>query len=305
MRLQNSSHLHTIFHSFAMKASILSFFLILFALHCGGNSTTGASNTATTAALLQESGSEGCTVSGINNQIRAGYTLIETTSKGVNFRLVQDTYYSVMQIKGAMIGTTIQFNKEIKPTVYQSSSCPLNLDTDVLTKNGSEYTLTQSLNRTQISFNKASSYLLYFYMKEVPLDFGLTVSSAGTPVQIAGDSLSGLFGTGSTSASGTSSSANTFQFACNNATVGACANYFLSSTGTTAITTCSLGPTSATKQTARCTETDIVATCKQSLVGVGTIITLYTSPLTSSTASSLCPSSTGGTFATGSTIPSP
>ncbi|MDZ4726672.1 MAG: hypothetical protein SH817_10985 [Leptospira sp.] len=266
-----------------MLRLLLSIFLILSA--CGGTKSTDS----TTAAVLlaNESGADGCTITGISNQIKAGYTEIATTSKTVSTRAVQDTYYAVVQVKGGQIGTNIVFNQNLTPYFYKSTSCPLKLDTDVLAAEGTDYTKT--LTETSLTFTllKASSYLIYFYSKTNYEANGLTVVTTGTALQAVSDAtLTGIL----------NGSTTTFQFACDDsASTGICQNYYGS------FTSCLAG---GTKQTSKCTETNVVGSCKLSQSGIGTIVSVYTSP-TIADATAASAKCTSGTFQSGSTVQTP
>ncbi len=254
-------------------------------LACGGKST---SNAATAASLLpKESGTDGCTISGISNQIKAGYTLASATQSAVNTRLIQDTYYAIVQVKGAQIATNIVFNQDVSPNIYSSTSCPLNLDSDSLAVVGTAYSRTVTGSTTTISFLKSGSYLLYLYSKTNFQTSGLTVIATGTALQtVSDDAVAGLL----------SGSTTTFVFACNDASAsGICQNYF------GLFSSCLSG---GTKQSSKCSETNVVGSCKLTQASVGTIISVYTSPIlaTSSAAQAKC---TSGTFQSGSTVQTP
>ncbi|MCZ8158089.1 MAG: hypothetical protein O9264_18360 [Leptospira sp.] len=267
----------------------LNLFLILcfFILSCN----TKSDDTSSTAAslLARESGADGCTVAGISNQLKAGYTNVSTTSQVVNTRLVGDTYYAIVQVKGAQIATNIVFNQVLSPNVYLSSSCPLNLDSDTRAITGTEYNLTVVGSTTTISFLKSGSYLLYLYSKSNYQTDGLTVIATGTALQSVSDStLTDLLnGTSSTS---------TFKFACDNSSsTGICQNYY------GLFSDCLSG---GTKQTSKCTETNVVGSCKLTTSSVGTIVSVYTSPIIANTsaAQALC---TSGTYQSGTTVQTP
>ncbi len=267
----------------------LNLFLILcfFILSCN----TKSDDTSSTAAslLARESGADGCTVAGISNQLKAGYTNVSTTSQVVNTRLVGDTYYAIVQVKGAQIATNIVFNQVLSPNVYLSSSCPLNLDSDTRAITGTEYNLTVVGSTTTISFLKSGSYLLYLYSKSNYQTDGLTVIASGTALQSVSDStLTDLLnGTSSTS---------TFKFACDNSSsTGICQNYY------GLFSDCLSG---GTKQTSKCTETNVVGSCKLTTSSVGTIVSVYTSPIIANTsaAQALC---TSGTYQSGTTVQTP
>lgn len=267
----------------------LNLFLILcfFILSCN----TKSDDTSSTAAslLARESGADGCTVAGISNQLKAGYTNVSTTSQVVNTRLVGDTYYAIVQVKGAQIATNIVFNQVLSPNVYLSSSCPLNLDSDTRAITGTEYNLTVVGSTTTISFLKSGSYLLYLYSKSNYQTDGLTVIATGTALQSVSDStLTDLLnGTSSTS---------TFKFACDNSSsTGICQNYY------GLFSDCLSG---GTKQTSKCTETNVVGSCKLTTSSVGTIVSVYTSPIIANTsaAQALC---TSGTYQGGTTVQTP
>lgn len=267
-----------------MRAFLIITFCLNFVLFCGGKSSK--SSAASTVLLAKESGSDGCTVVGIGNQIKAGYTPVTTTPSFVRGVVFQDTYYSVIQIKGALPATNIVFNQDIKPNIYLSTSCPLNLDSDVLAKEGTDYTRTVIGITTTIGFLKAGSYLLYYLNRANIEASGLTVITTGTAVSsTSDDSLTALL-------NGTS--ATTFKFACNTSSTGICQNFF------GLFIDCLSG---GTKQTAKCTETGAVGSCKLSQASIGTIISVYTSPLTTATAPSSC--SSPGTYLAGSTIQTP
>ncbi len=248
------------------------------------------SNTGSTAASLlgAESGADGCTVAGISNQIKAGYTNVTTTSTIVNTRQVQDTYYSVVQVKGAQIGTNVVFNQAISPNVYVSSTCPLNLDSDRKAVAGEDANVTIIGSTTTVSFIKASSYLIYFYSKTNYQTSGLTVIATGTALSTDSDStLTGIL-------NGTSTS--TYKFSCNDSSsTGICQNYY------GLFTDCLSG---GTKQSSKCSETNVVGSCKTTSSGIGTIITVYTSPkiADSATAQTKC---TSGTYQSGTTVQTP
>ncbi|PJZ45722.1 hypothetical protein [Leptospira brenneri] len=268
---------------------ILVFFLvnftILVCLTCSGE--TSKNDAATSLALAKESGADGCTVAGLGTQIKAGYTGITTTSQSVSFSLAGDTYYAVMQIAGAQIGTRVVLSRYAKLSVYVSTSCPLDLSSAVLAKDGTEYSKVDS-PATVITFTKAGSYLLYLYQKESGSVNPLTVLTDGTPVQNISDSdLTDLLNGGSI---------KTFKFACA-VGGGVCQNYY------GYLTSCLSG----TKQTSKCTETSVVGSCKVTQASVGYIISVYTAPLTgggAGTAATHC-SGISGTFVNGSTVQTP
>jgi hypothetical protein len=267
-------------------ALILFSFSFGFFLHCNNKS----SNSATAASLLaSETGANGCTIAGISNQIKAGYTNVTTTAQTVNTNLVQDTYYAIVQVKGAQVATNIVFNQVVSPHVYISTSCPLNLDSDQLAVEGTAYSKTVVGSTTTISFLKASSYLLYMYSKTNYQTAGLTVVTTGTALQSISDTtLTGIL-------NGTSST-TTYKFSCDdNASSGICQNYY------GLFTDCLSG---GTKQTSKCTESNVVGSCKYTSSSVGTIVTVYTSPKVadSATAQTKC---TSGTYQSGSTVQTP
>ncbi|MBM9545694.1 hypothetical protein JWG40_01585 [Leptospira sp. 201903074] len=258
--------------------------IFLFSVHCSGETSK---NDATTSLLLaKESGADGCTVAGLGTQIKAGYTGITTTSKSVSFSLAGDTYYAVMQIAGAQIGTRVVLSRYAKVSLYVSTSCPLDLSSAVLAKDGTEYSKVDS-PATVITFSKAGSYLIYLYQKESAVVNPLTVLTDGTPVQTVSDSdLSDLLNGGST---------KTFKFACELGS-GVCQNYY------GYLTSCLSG----TKQTSKCTETSVVGSCKVTQASVGYIISVYTAPMTggAGTAAVHC-SGISGTYVDGSTVQTP
>ncbi|WP_232227716.1 hypothetical protein [Leptospira wolbachii] len=264
---------------------LLAFVVILSTVHCSGKT---ANNDATTSLLLaKESGTNGCTVAGLGTQIKAGYTGITTTSKNVSFALAGDTHYAVMQIAGAQIGTRVVLSRYAKLTVYVSSSCPLDLSSAILAKDGTEYTKVDS-PATVINFTKSGSYLIYLYQKEDPSSHPLTVLTDGTPVQAISDSdLTDILNGGST---------KTFKFACDLGS-GVCQNYY------GYLTSCLSG----TKQTAKCTETGAVGSCKVTQSSVGFIISVYTAPLTGGGGGTAATHCTGvsGTYVDGATIQTP
>lgn len=252
---------------------------------CSGETSN---NGATTSLLLaKETGADGCTVAGLGTQIKAGYTGITTTSQSVTFSLAGDTYYAVMQIAGAQIGTRVVLSRYAKVATYVSTSCPLDLSTAVLAKEGTEYSKVDS-PATVISFTKAGSYLIYLYQKESASSNPLTVLTDGTAVQTISDSdLSDLLNGGST---------KTFKFACELGT-GVCQNYY------GYLTSCLSG----TKQTSKCAETSVLGSCKVTQSSVGFIISVYTAPLTGGgggTAATHC-SGISGTYVDGSTVQTP
>lgn len=260
-------------------------FFCLGSLFCSGQ--TSNNDTATSLFLAKETGENGCTVAGLGSQLKAGYTGITTTSQSVSFLLAGDTYYAVMQIKGAQIGTRVVLSRYAKVAVYTSSSCPLELNIAPLAKEGTEYTKTDS-PQTIISFTKSGSYLLYLYQKESGTANPVTVLTDGTAVQTVSDSdLSDLLNGGST---------KTFKFACA-VGGGVCQNYY------GYLTSCLSG----TKQTAKCTETSVVGSCKVTQSSVGYIISVYTAPLTGGgggTAATHC-SGISGSYVDGSTVQTP
>ncbi|MBL0955152.1 MAG: hypothetical protein IBJ01_10340 [Leptospira sp.] len=259
----------------------VSLFVFLF---CSGE--TNKNDTATSLYLAKESGASGCTVAGLGSQLKAGYTGITTSSQSVSFLLAGDTYYAVMQIKGAQIGTRVVLSRVTKVAVYSSTSCPLELNVAPLAKEGTEYTKTDS-TQTIISFTKSGSYLLYVYQKESGTANPLSVLTDGTAVQTVSDSdLTDLLNGGST---------KTYKFACAIGG-GVCQNYY------GYLTSCLSG----TKQTAKCTETGVVGSCKVTQSSVGYIISVYTAPLTggAGTAAAHC-SSISGTYVDGSTVQTP
>ncbi|WP_425270017.1 hypothetical protein [Leptospira congkakensis] len=267
-----------------------SFFLIVnltFLLFCFGCSgETSKNNAASSLLLAKESGADGCTVAGLGTQIKAGYTGITTTSQSVSLSLAGDTYYGVMQIAGAQIGTRVVLSRYAKLSVYVSTSCPLDLSVAVLAKEGTEYTKVDS-PATVITFSKAGSYLIYLYQKESASANPLTVLTDGTPVQNVSDSdLSDLLNGGSI---------KTFKFACA-VGGGVCQNYY------GYLTSCLTG----TKQASKCTETSVVGSCKVTQSSVGYIISVYTAPLTggAGTAAAHC-SGISGTYVDGATVQTP
>ncbi|TGL21615.1 hypothetical protein EHQ47_10020 [Leptospira bourretii] len=267
------------------KVFIIHSVLFLFLVQCSGESSK---NDATTSLLLaKESGANGCTVAGLGTQIKAGYTGITTTSQSVSFALAGDTYYAVMQIAGAQIGTRVVLSRYAKVSVYVSTSCPLDLSSATLAKEGTEYSKVDS-PATVITFTKAGSYLIYLYQKESGTANPLTVLTDGTPVQTISDSdLSDLLNGGST---------KTFKFACDLGS-GVCQNYY------GYLTSCLSG----TKQSAKCTETSVVGSCKVTQSGVGYIIGVYTAPKTGGgggTAATHC-SGLSGTYVDGATVQTP
>ncbi len=251
---------------------------------CSGKTS---SNAAATAALFpKETGADGCTVYGLSTQVKAGYTGITTSSQSVNYRLSGQTYYAVLQIAGAQIGTNVVLNRDLKPNIYNSSSCPLDLDAAPLTKEGTEYTRTVA-DTTTISFLKSGSYLLYLYQQPDPNTTPTTVLTTGTPVQaISGDSLTDILNGGSTT---------TFKFACDGVATGVCQNYYGS------FSSCLFG---GTKQSGKCTEDGtVVGSCKIAQSGVGTIVSVYRPSLDLSSAQALCTSP--GVFQAGTTVQTP
>jgi len=264
-----------------MKLVPVLLFISIFSIVCSGKTTNN--NAATALLLPTESGADGCTIAGIGNQIKAGYTGITTTAKTVQFKKQGSTYYAVMQITGAQIATNVAFNQNINLSVYSSSSCPLKLDTDPLTKEGTEYNRTVSGGTTTYAFIKAGSYLFYLYQNQSTENSSLTVITTGTAVQTG--SLTDLLNGNSTTA---------FKFACDTSSgAGTCQNYYGS------FTSCLSG----TKQTSKCTEDGtVVGSCKLAQSGIGTIVTVYRPPMTLGTATAACSS---GTFQAGTTVQTP
>ncbi|TGK48211.1 hypothetical protein [Leptospira bouyouniensis] len=264
---------------------LFSFLVIFFNSYCSGE--TSNNDAATSLFLAKESGESGCTVAGLGSQLKAGYTGITTTSQAVSFLLAGDTYYAVMQIKGAQIGTRVVLSRLTKVAVYTSTSCPLELNIAPLAKEGTEYTKTDG-SQTIINFTKAGSYLLYVYQKESGTANPLSVLTDGTAVQTVSDSdLADLLNGGST---------KTYKFACAIGG-GVCQNYY------GYLTSCLSG----TKQTAKCTETSVVGSCKVTQSSVGYIISVYTAPLTGGgggTAATHC-SGISGSYVDGSTVQTP
>ncbi|TGL57372.1 hypothetical protein EHQ58_13850 [Leptospira ognonensis] len=260
--------------------------ILVFVLFCKNEDSDTATTTA--SLLAAETGADGCTIAGISNQIKAGYTNVSTTSQSVQTRQVQDTFYAIVQVKGAQIGTTVIFNQAVSPNIYVSTSCPLNLDSDALAVVGTAYSISTVGSTTTISFLQASSYLIYMYSRTNYQTAGLTVITAGTALSTVSDSaLTDLLN---------GSSSTTFKFSCDNSSsTGICQNYY------GAFTDCLSG---GTKQTTKCTETNVLGSCKYTSSSIGTIVTVYTSPIiTSSTsAQSLC---TSGTYQSGTTVQTP
>ncbi|MCW7470659.1 hypothetical protein ND863_13975 [Leptospira kanakyensis] len=271
-------------YPFKLFLLLMSFFLFSVFFGCSGE--TSKNDAATSLVLAKETGADGCTVAGLGTQIKAGYTGITTTSQSVSFALAGDTYYAVMQITGAQIGTRVVLSRYAKLSVYVSTSCPLDLSAAVLAKEGTEYSKADS-PATVITFTKAGSYLFYLYQKESASVNPLTVLTDGTPVQTISDSdLSDLLNGGST---------KTFKFACA-VGGGVCQNYY------GYLTSCLSG----TKQTSKCTETSVVGSCKVTQSSVGYIISVYTAPLTggAGTAATHC-SGISGTYVDGATVQTP
>ncbi|TGK87150.1 hypothetical protein EHQ24_03915 [Leptospira noumeaensis] len=263
---------------------LMNFFLFSVFLGCSGE--TSKNDAATSLVLAKETGADGCTVAGLGTQIKAGYTGITTSSQSVSFALAGDTYYAVMQIAGAQIGTRVVLSRYAKLSVYVSTSCPLDLSSAVLAKDGTEFSKVDS-PATVLTFTKAGSYLIYLYQKESAEANPLTVLTDGTPVQTISDSdLSDLLNGGST---------KTFKFACA-VGGGVCQNYY------GYLTSCLSG----TKQTPKCTETSVVGSCKVTQSSVGYIISVYTAPLTggAGTAATHC-SGISGTYVDGATVQTP
>ncbi|TGL74108.1 hypothetical protein EHQ62_03880 [Leptospira jelokensis] len=269
------------------RIQFLSFLFVLSILVTNCSGQTSNNDTATSLFLAKETGENGCTVAGLGSQLKAGYTGITTSSQSVSFLLAGDTYYAVMQIKGAQIGTRVVLSRYAKVAVYTSSSCPLELNIAPLAKEGTEYTKTDS-TQTIIRFTKSGSYLLYLYQKESGSANPLSVLTDGTAVQTVSDSdLTDLLNGGST---------KTFKFACD-VGGGVCQNYY------GYLTSCLSG----TKQTAKCTETGVVGSCKVTQSSVGFIISVYTAPLTGGgggTAATHC-SGISGSYVDGSTVQTP
>ena len=264
----------------------LCLFLFLFFSVCGGKSSTSATTAA--SLLANESGADGCTVTGISNQIKAGYTNVSTTSQTVNTRQIQETYYSVVQVQGAQLATNVVFNQVVTPNLYKSTSCPLRLDSDILAVEGTDFTKTIVGTTTTVSFLKAGSYLIYMYSKTNYQTSGLTVIATGTALSSVSDAtLTDIL-------NGTSTSA--YKFSCDDSSsTGICQNYY------GLFTDCLSG---GTKQSSKCTETNVVGSCKYSSASVGTIITVYTSPKVADSAAAQA-KCTSGTYQSGSTVQSP
>lgn len=274
------------------KCKINLFFLLLLLMILVSVSfckNEDSDTTTTTASLLAaETGADGCTIAGISNQIKAGYTNVSTSSQTVQTRQIQDTFYAIVQVKGAQIGTTVIFNQAVSPNIYVSTSCPLNLDSDTLAVAGTAYSISTVGSTTTISFLQASSYLIYMYSRTNYQTAGLTVIAAGTALSTVSDStLTSLLN---------GSSTTTYKFSCDNSSsTGICQNYY------GLFTDCLSG---GTKQTSKCTETNVLGSCKYTSSSIGTIITVYTSPniTSSSSAQSLC---TSGTYQSGTTVQTP
>ena len=270
-----------------LKVTYLLFVLQIGLIHSFCSGETSNNDAATSLFLAKETGENGCTVAGLGSQLKAGYTGITTSSQSVSFLPAGDTYYAVMQIKGAQIATRVVLSRVAKVAVYTSTSCPLELNIAPLAKEGTEYTKTDS-GQTIISFTKAGSYLLYVHQKESGTSNPLSVLTDGTAVQTVSDSdLSDLLNGGST---------KTFKFACV-VGGGVCQNYY------GYLTSCLSG----TKQTAKCTETSVVGSCKVTQSSVGYIISVYTAPLTgggAGTAAAHC-SGISGSYVDGSTVQTP
>lgn len=285
LRFEEDTSMHKTVDSFRFTQTIFLLITTVLMSSCSGE--TSKNDAATSLLLAKESGDNGCTVAGLGSQLKAGYTAITTTSKPVSFALAGDTYYAVMQIKGAQIGTRVVLSRVAKVAVYTSSSCPLELNVAPLAKEGTEYTKTES-SQTILTFIKSGSYLIYLYQKESASDNPLSVLTDGTPVQTVSDSdLSDILNGGST---------KTFKFACL-VGGGVCQNYYGN------LTSCFSG----TKQASKCTETGVVGSCKVTQSSVGFIISVYTAPLTgggAGTAAAHC-SSISGTYVNGSTVQTP
>ncbi|MDF3820560.1 hypothetical protein P3G55_11650 [Leptospira sp. 96542] len=273
---------------FKFRSKKVFIFLILicvFLVFCSGESS---SNAAASALLLpKETGESGCTVAGLGTQLKAGYTGITTSSQTVKFEQVGTTHYAVNQLTGAQIGTRIVYSRFVKPTLFISTSCPLDMTTASVAKEGTEYTKSDS--PTTITFTKAGSYLVYLYQTESPITDPLTVLTDGTPVKTDSDSdLTDILNGGTS---------KTFKFACDGVTTDLCQNYYGS------LTSCLSG---GNYQTAKCTEDGtVVGSCKVSQSSIGHIISVfYSGSYNTTTATAYC-SGISGTYVDGTTVQSP
>ncbi len=273
-----------------LKYKIFILFLISLALpFCSGETT---SLDRTSALLLpKESGENGCTVAGLGGQLKAGYTGITTSAKPVKFEKQNDTWYGVQQLAGAQIGTKIEYSKVLKPDLYVSTSCPLDLNLDTNAKEGEYYTKLDSKGTT-LTFTKAGSFLVYLNQKEDPASSPFTVLTSGTPVQSISDSdLTDILN---------GNSSKTFKFSCDDITTnGRCQNYFGS------FTSCLSG---GTKQTSKCDEDGtpaIIGSCKLTQSGIGTIVTILYGPTYNSTTAQTYCSGVSGTYVNGTAVQTP
>lgn len=274
------------------KISVLVFIGILASsilFKCSGESS---SLDKTSALLLpKETGENGCTVAGLGGQLKAGYTGITTTAKTVVFEKQNDTYFGVQQLAGAQIGTRIVYSKVLKPDVYISSSCPLDLDTATKAMEGEYYTSSTETG-TVLTFIKAGSFLVYLNQKEDPTTSPFTVLTDGTAVQSISDSdLADILNGNST---------KTYKFSCDDITANdRCQNYYGS------FTSCLSG---GTKQNTLCDSDGtptIIGSCKLTQSGIGTIVTvLYDPGYNSTTAEAYC-TGVSGTYVDGTTIQTP
>lgn len=272
-----------LFFPFQFYKSFLSFFfIILISISSYSFCSETKDNSTTTNSLFsllpKETGSNGkCTVSGLGSQFSAGFISATVASQNVPFLAVGSTSYAVVQVKGANVNTILTLSKTLNISIYNSSSCPLNIDSDTLALGGVDYILDSSAG-TKITFIKKGNYLVYIYSINHNEASSISTIISGTELSVDDTGVSAL----------------TFNNSCNNPTANYCTDLY----GTQF--TCLSGETIASTN---CPTTNILGVCRQPK-SLGYRFTLYNNSFSGgSTAAQVACAAVSGTYSIGYTAP--
>ena len=264
------------------KTCISLFFLILFILgsivSCSESKNDSAATTSLFSLLANESGSDGkCTVTGLGSQFSAGFISANVASQNVLFLESGSTSYAVVQVKGANTNTILTLSKTLNVSIFKSSSCPLNVDTDLTAVSGTDYLLDSS-SETKITFLTKTDYLIYIYSINHDAASVITAIVSGTELSVEDRGISGY----------------SFNNSCNNASANYCTDLYGSQTS------CLSGETSAGT---KCSTSDILGVCRQPK-SLGYRFTLYNNSFSGgSTGAQAACLAVSGTYSSGYTAP--
>lgn len=266
------------FISFKSFPSFIFIILISISSFCSETKDNSAATNSLFSLLPKESGSNGkCTVSGLGSQFSAGFISATVASQNVPFLAVGSTSYAVVQVKGANVNTILTLSNTMNISIYNSSSCPLNIDTDTSAVSGVDYILDTS-SGTKITFIKKGNYLVYIYSINHNSSSTITAIISGTELSVEDTGVSGL----------------TFNSSCNNPTANYCTDLY----GTQF--TCLSGETIAGTN---CPTTNILGVCRQPK-SLGYRFTLYNNAFSGgNTAAQIACAVVSGTYSSGYTAP--